>query len=78
VPPRDTHALASACEELLEIGPAGRQTLGATAPSRVTDLFSLSSVVARYETLYQTSVATPPSVEGKTGEVAFKRVSKNA
>ena len=39
---------------------------------------SLSSIVARYEALYQNSVVPPPSVEGKTGEVAFQRVRKNA
>jgi hypothetical protein len=44
----------------------------------VTELFSLSSIVARYEALYQNSVVTPSSVEGKTGEVAFQGVSKNA
>jgi glycosyltransferase involved in cell wall biosynthesis len=78
VPSRDPHALASACEELLEIGPAGRQALGAAARSRVTELFSLSSIVARYEALYQNSVLTAPLGEGKTSEVAFQTVSKNA
>ena len=77
VPPRDTHALASACQELLEIGPAG-QALGAAARSRVTELFSLSSIVARYETLYQSSVVTAPAAEGKSGEGAFQSVCKNA
>lgn len=76
VPSRDPHALASACEELLEIGPAGRQALGAAARSRVTELFSLSSIVARYEALYQDSVMTP-AAEGKTSEVAFQSVGRN-
>jgi glycosyltransferase involved in cell wall biosynthesis len=74
VPPRDTGALAAACEEFLEIGPAGRQALGAAARSRVTELFSLPSVVARYEELYENSIATA-SMEGKDSEMAYQSLS---
>jgi glycosyltransferase involved in cell wall biosynthesis len=58
VPARDAYALAAACEELLEMGPEGRRALGQVARSRVKDLFSLSSVVAKYEELYESMIAT--------------------
>jgi glycosyltransferase involved in cell wall biosynthesis len=74
VPPRDTGALVAAWQEFLEIGPAGRQTLGAAARSRVTELFSLPSVVARYEELYENSIATAAMV-GKASEMAYQSLS---
>lgn len=57
VPPRNAKALAGACEELLALGPAGRKALGAAARNRVIDLFSLGTVVAQYEDLYESTVA---------------------
>jgi len=57
VPPRDAAALAGACEALLNLGPAGRRALGQAARTRVMDLFSLSSVVAKYEALYESTMA---------------------
>jgi glycosyltransferase involved in cell wall biosynthesis len=74
VPPRDTGALAAACEEFLDIGPAGRQAMGAAARSRVTELFSLPSVVARYEELYENSIATAAMI-GKASEMAYQSLS---
>jgi len=74
VPPRDTGALAAACEEFLDIGPAGRQAIGAAARSRVTELFSLPSVVARYEELYENSIATAEMI-GKASEMAYQSLS---
>jgi glycosyltransferase involved in cell wall biosynthesis len=55
VPPRDPEALAAACALMLDLGPQGRHVLGHAARMRVTDLFSLSSVVARYEALYESA-----------------------
>jgi glycosyltransferase involved in cell wall biosynthesis len=75
VSPRDPRALAEACEVLLEMGPAGRQALGVAARSRVAELFSLPSVVARYEELYENSIATA-AVEGKGSEVAYQSLSR--
>jgi len=72
VPPRDEGALAAACDGLLQIGPAGRQRLGAAARARVARLFSLPSVVARYEELYEQSVATA-ALEEEAGAIAYQR-----
>ncbi|MCU1266150.1 MAG: glycosyl transferase group 1 [Acidobacteria bacterium] len=56
-PPRDAPALAAACVDLLDLGQQGRETLGQAARARVVDLFSLSTVVAEYEALYETMLA---------------------
>ena len=39
------------------MGPAGRMALGRAARSRVIERFTLESVVARYEALYETVLA---------------------
>lgn len=57
VPPRDPRALADAWEEMCDIGPEGRMALGRAARSRVIERFTLASVVARYEALYETVLA---------------------
>ena len=57
VPPRDPRALADAWEEMIDIGPAGRMALGHAARSRVIERFTLESVVARYEALYEAVLA---------------------
>jgi glycosyltransferase involved in cell wall biosynthesis len=54
VPPRDSEALANAWKELIELGPEGRKALGKAARVRIIESFSLNSVVARYESLYET------------------------
>ncbi len=53
VPPRDAEALAAAWRQLLEIGPERRRRLGLAARSRIERHFSLPSVVARYQRLYE-------------------------
>lgn len=53
VPPRNSAALADAYRDIIEIGPEGREALGRAARARVVDCFSLHSVVAQYETLYE-------------------------
>jgi glycosyltransferase involved in cell wall biosynthesis len=53
VPPRDTQALARACRELLNLSPGKRFELGLAARARVKELFSLHSVVDRYQRLYE-------------------------
>jgi len=57
VPPRDPRALADAWKEMIDIGPAGRMALGRAARSRVIERFTLESVVARYDALYETVLA---------------------
>jgi glycosyltransferase involved in cell wall biosynthesis len=50
---RDPRAFAQACRELLDMSPGQRSQLGLAARERVKTCFSLSSVVGRYEDLYQ-------------------------
>jgi glycosyltransferase involved in cell wall biosynthesis len=53
VPAKDPVALAAACRDLIENGPAARALLGAAARARVADLFSLRGITLRYQTLYE-------------------------
>jgi glycosyltransferase involved in cell wall biosynthesis len=56
VPPRDSEALANAWKELIELGAEGREALGKAARARIIEHFSLDSVVAKYETLYESGI----------------------
>jgi len=53
---RDPAALAEAWRELIELSPPARAALGVAARSRVTEWFSLNSVVEQYEALYENSL----------------------
>lgn len=53
VPPRDSEALANAWKELIVMDKEERISLGKAARARVIDHFSLDSVVAQFEDLYQ-------------------------
>jgi len=53
VPPGDHRALAAAWKHLLEIGPEGRQELGAAARNRIKERFNLPAMVTQYEELYR-------------------------
>lgn len=57
VPPRQPEALANAWKESVALGSDGREVLGKAARERIIQHFSLDSVVAQYEALYE-SVAT--------------------
>lgn len=57
VPPRNPQLLANAFKELIDIGSQGREILGEAARQRVINLFSLDSVVEKYESLYQDFLA---------------------
>lgn len=74
-PPRNAKALAAACEELLALGQAGRETLGLAARARVVELFSLATVVAEYEALYETMLATAAAA-GKHSGRAYQPVAE--
>lgn len=74
-PPRDAKALATACEELLDLGPAGREALGLKARRRVVELFSLSRVVAEYEALYETIIAKA-AARGRNSDRTYQPVAK--
>ncbi|MDQ2921614.1 MAG: hypothetical protein M3R52_08420, partial [Acidobacteriota bacterium] len=69
VTPRDSTALAGACAELLDLGSEARRGLGQAARARVMALFSLSSVVAMYEELYECTQAT--AAKTKSAEVTY-------
>ncbi len=56
VPPRDPAALASACEDLLDIGLDGRKALGAKARERIINNFSINKIVSNYEALYSSLI----------------------
>jgi glycosyltransferase involved in cell wall biosynthesis len=57
VPPRDTEALANAWKELILLGSEGREALGTLARARVIECFSLGSIVASYERLYESTIS---------------------
>ena len=57
VPPKNSEALANAWREMILLGFAGRQKLGKIARARIIESFSLDSVVAQYEDLYETVLA---------------------
>lgn len=52
VPPKNPEALANAWQALIDIGKEGRESLGKAARARVIKCFSLDSIVAEYEGLY--------------------------
>jgi glycosyltransferase involved in cell wall biosynthesis len=52
VPPGDSAALGEGIEELIAIGKAGRQALGAAARARVIQRYSVASSVAQFEEVY--------------------------
>ena len=63
-PPRNPDAVSEAWRALVALGPGGRAQLGSTARRRVEKNFSLPSVVARYQSLYE---------ELAIGKKAFRR-----
>ncbi|OKH53216.1 glycoside hydrolase [Calothrix sp. HK-06] len=57
VPPKNSEALANAWKELIMLDPQDRQALGKAARSKIIKSFSLYSVIAQYETLYEKVLA---------------------
>jgi glycosyltransferase involved in cell wall biosynthesis len=57
VPPRNSEVLAQAWKELIDMGSEGREALGKAARARIMECFSLDSVVAQYEELYESLLA---------------------
>ena len=62
VSPRDAEALANAWKELIEVGIEGREALGRAARARIIESFSLESVVAKYEAVYESLLAQKTSL----------------
>ncbi|MFN6563564.1 MAG: glycosyltransferase family 4 protein [Nostoc sp. ChiSLP01] len=58
VPPKNPEALANAWQGLINIGKEGRESLGKAARARVIECFSLDSIVAEYETLYDNNISS--------------------
>lgn len=52
VEPRDSHALAGALLQLVDLGPAARADMGRLARMRICENYSLATVAARYQSLY--------------------------
>ncbi|WP_445636744.1 Glycoside hydrolase [Nostoc sp. DSM 114161] len=57
IPPKNPEALANAWQALIDIGKEGREMLGKAARARVIECFSLDSIVAEYEALYDNILA---------------------
>ncbi len=72
--PRDAQALAAACTDLLSLGQAGRSNLGRAARTRVVEHFSLATVVAEYEALYERILATAAAAGGSSN-AAYQRLA---
>jgi glycosyltransferase involved in cell wall biosynthesis len=58
VPPRNPEALANAWKDLIDQGAEGREVLGKAARARIIEYFSIDSVVAQYESLYESAIAS--------------------
>jgi glycosyltransferase involved in cell wall biosynthesis len=57
VPPRNPEALANAWKDLIDQAAEGREVLGKAARARIIEYFSIDSVVAQYESLYESAIA---------------------
>jgi glycosyltransferase involved in cell wall biosynthesis len=53
VPPRNPQALAATMQEVVELGPEYRQSLGRAARDRVLKYFPLNEIASLYESLYE-------------------------
>src|SRR5713226_2545333 len=60
VPPRNAQALASAMQELVELGSEGREKLGRSARERVLKHFPLKDIDSLYEALYEEVLGRRP------------------
>lgn len=63
VPPRNSGALANAWKDLIELGSEEREALGRAARARIIEHFSLDSVVAQYENLYESFLTQKPKYQ---------------
>jgi glycosyltransferase involved in cell wall biosynthesis len=59
VPPRNEEALASALMEMLKMPAGDRRVLGRTARNRITERYSLKTVVGEYAAIYEGLVRRP-------------------
>ena len=58
IPPRNANALALAWEEMIDMNAEDRKALGFLARARVIDHFPIEAIMARYEDLYETVLAS--------------------
>lgn len=64
VPPKNSGALAQAWQELIELNSAEKEALAKAARARIIESFSLDSIVAQYENLYEQSLPEKLLVKG--------------
>lgn len=57
VPSKNPAAMASAWKDLVDLGPEGLALLGKAARCRVKEFFTIESVVAEYESLYESVIS---------------------
>ncbi|MDZ8110073.1 MAG: glycosyltransferase [Nostoc sp. DedQUE12a] len=69
VPPKNPEALVNAWQALINIGKDGRESLGKAARARVIKCFSLDSIVAEYEAIYDNIL---PQKNTKTHAAYFR------
>lgn len=55
VPPRDPVVLATGWEKMIKMDRKGRERLGQMARQRIIDVFSMESIIKRYEELYKSA-----------------------
>jgi glycosyltransferase involved in cell wall biosynthesis len=72
VPSKDPAALAQACRELIRLSLEGRGQLGLRARERVKTYFSVETVVARYQSLYEQIAPKYTRLNDSTRLVAVK------
>jgi glycosyltransferase involved in cell wall biosynthesis len=64
VPARDSDALSRAWAELYTRGASQRRALGASARERIATYFSMASVAAQYEQMYEQILEGNPEIKG--------------
>lgn len=70
-PPKDPHAFARACYDLLALPAAARRELGQRARRRIRELYDLTMITRRYESLYEDLACdSGPSAPDLTAEAS--------
>jgi glycosyltransferase involved in cell wall biosynthesis len=75
VPARDPAALAAAWAALLSLKPQARHDLGQAARRRVVELFDLSAVTRRYETVYDQVISGKQAQQKQTPDAPVQSKS---
>jgi len=70
VPARDSHSLANAMSELIDLGGDGRTLLGKRARQRIVKDFALDAVVRQYQDVYEQVCAESEQIRARLGSRA--------